>query len=543
LIHGVDLKPADDEDWFSMDDHSIATLAPPGPATRTGFALIMKGGGMKGIAYIGALQELERFYRFDMYAGTSAGAITAALLGAGYTVDELRKIMFETDFSTFIPERLSQFTNFLFYGGLHRGLELTLWLDRLLASKLDSVNQVVLGQLPIPVVLYACRRDADAIIFDSADRKSTPVSYAVRCSMSIPLFFTPEKSEGLNVFDGGMRHNYPVQALLKRYPGKKFIGLYLGEEVYIPRRPSVFRDLINIAFEATDVESVNEHKNSTIIIDPSPVSTVDFKLSREEKEFLLSQGRAAARKFLKARRLISDDEYNEVKAAAAEAKKRAVEIRRRRSRRKTARKIGLFLIGFGLAAMLAWTLLSPSPPVLGTFVSHYWSSLSPPDRSTKWAGVSAADDNFQQMIFLIGQPALAGASTGDQLGPVAGVPGDKGGVFFWGNVNKDSTGKFDPNNSRLHIEIWDNKSMRFGPTGNRQKPLSLHIGPEQEGFIGVELGDNVITFKSTFMRISLAGDLQAEPFTGSMYFSNAYTKEEWHLLGDFIVPRNGFFNY
>jgi predicted acylesterase/phospholipase RssA len=138
---------------------------------------------------------------------------------------------------------LTRLTNLVFYGGLYKGLELTLWLDGLLARKLDSASQVVLGQLPIHVAIYACRRDANAIIFDSNDRKDTPVSYAVRCSMSIPLFFTPEKSEGINVFDGGMRHNYPVRALLKRYPSKKFIGLYLGDEVYVPRRPSVFRDL------------------------------------------------------------------------------------------------------------------------------------------------------------------------------------------------------------------------------------------------------------------------------------------------------------
>src|SRR5229473_1648091 len=95
-------------------------------AERTGLALIMKGGGMKGLAYIGALQELRRYYSFDMYAGTSAGAITAALLGAGYTADELRSIMMETDFSAFLPERLSRLTNLIFYGGLYRGIRLTL---------------------------------------------------------------------------------------------------------------------------------------------------------------------------------------------------------------------------------------------------------------------------------------------------------------------------------------------------------------------------------------------------------------------------------
>ena len=62
---------------------------------RRGFALIMKGGGMKGLGYVGALQELQRFYGFDMYAGTSAGAITAALLAAGYDSQEMLAALME----------------------------------------------------------------------------------------------------------------------------------------------------------------------------------------------------------------------------------------------------------------------------------------------------------------------------------------------------------------------------------------------------------------------------------------------------------------
>jgi predicted patatin/cPLA2 family phospholipase len=46
----------------------------PSLAKNPKIALIMKGGGMKGIAYIGAIQELQKHYCFDLYAGTSAGA-------------------------------------------------------------------------------------------------------------------------------------------------------------------------------------------------------------------------------------------------------------------------------------------------------------------------------------------------------------------------------------------------------------------------------------------------------------------------------------
>ena len=36
--------------------------------------------------------------------------------------------------------------------------------------------------------------------------------------MSIPFFFTPERDQGMRVFDGGLRNNYPVEALLRDKP-------------------------------------------------------------------------------------------------------------------------------------------------------------------------------------------------------------------------------------------------------------------------------------------------------------------------------------
>jgi predicted acylesterase/phospholipase RssA len=47
---------------------------------------VFEGGGVKGIALVGATAVVEATgYRFANLAGTSAGAIVAALLGAGYT--------------------------------------------------------------------------------------------------------------------------------------------------------------------------------------------------------------------------------------------------------------------------------------------------------------------------------------------------------------------------------------------------------------------------------------------------------------------------
>lgn len=64
--------------------------------------LVLSGGGIKGIAFVGAYEELEKKYRLlGNIAGVSAGALVGALIGAGYTARELVKILKELDFNKF----------------------------------------------------------------------------------------------------------------------------------------------------------------------------------------------------------------------------------------------------------------------------------------------------------------------------------------------------------------------------------------------------------------------------------------------------------
>jgi predicted acylesterase/phospholipase RssA len=58
--------------------------------TMTTYDLVFEGGGAKGMAFVGALQEFEaRGFTFDRLLGTSTGAITATLLAAGYSAQEM----------------------------------------------------------------------------------------------------------------------------------------------------------------------------------------------------------------------------------------------------------------------------------------------------------------------------------------------------------------------------------------------------------------------------------------------------------------------
>lgn len=64
---------------------------------------VFEGGGVKGIALVGALEEIEQAgYHFVNVAGTSAGAIAATLVAAGYSAAELKSIMMDLPFHKFM---------------------------------------------------------------------------------------------------------------------------------------------------------------------------------------------------------------------------------------------------------------------------------------------------------------------------------------------------------------------------------------------------------------------------------------------------------
>ncbi len=66
--------------------------------------LAIKGGGVKGAAYVGAIRELDKanlLAPIQRVSGTSAGAMMACMICAGYNVDELEKLMLGIQFSKF----------------------------------------------------------------------------------------------------------------------------------------------------------------------------------------------------------------------------------------------------------------------------------------------------------------------------------------------------------------------------------------------------------------------------------------------------------
>lgn len=337
----------------SKDNRQSEQGTSAGETPDTSYALVMKGGGVKGLAYVGAIKELEKYYKFDWFIGTSAGAIAAVLLGVGYNTEEIKDMLSNKNFCDFLDSSIFKLPfNLIFKGGLYEGHAFTAWLDQCISAKIKSFEPLPLTKIPKRVTVYASRRYQSALIFDKAGpRGDTAASFAVRCSMSIPFVFTPQRDQGLRVLDGGMQNNYPVNDLLANNPGTKFIGLYLGNYYEgMHRETSLLREMFQIWTEAVDTEALARYEQDTVVIDPRPISTIDFKLSVTEKDFLLKVGRSSALRFLLNRQLPNGPKLHEVEEAEeqtlqAKAATERIQARKRKRRRLLVLVMLLAMIG------------------------------------------------------------------------------------------------------------------------------------------------------------------------------------------------------
>jgi NTE family protein len=178
--------------------------------------LVFEGGGVKGIALVGAFSVLEeRGCEPQNMAGASAGAIVAALIAAGYTAAELRKIIGELDYDYFKDESwedriplAGRSLSILKDLGVYEGEAFLAWMRNLLEAKgVQTFGDLVRREdtelryrYKAQVIasdvterrLLVLPRDAPRLGVDDPDDLN--VALAVRMSMSIPIFFEPGSS-------------------------------------------------------------------------------------------------------------------------------------------------------------------------------------------------------------------------------------------------------------------------------------------------------------------------------------------------------------
>jgi NTE family protein len=193
--------------------------------------LVFEGGGVKGLAYVGALEVLEEkriLAPVRRIGGTSAGAINAVLLALGYSRTEQDQILRALDFNKFMDSDWGFFRDairLINEFGWYKGDYFGKWIGGLIKGRLGHEKATfrdLHGKGGADLYILGTNlATGQAEIFSIEHTPDHPIAAAVRISMSIPLFFRAVRGPNKALYvDGGVLDNYPV----KLFDQEKYIA-------------------------------------------------------------------------------------------------------------------------------------------------------------------------------------------------------------------------------------------------------------------------------------------------------------------------------
>ena len=181
----------------------------------TNIALVLSGGGARGLVHIGVIEELLRHdYKITSIAGTSMGALVGGVYARG-KMEEFREWVTALDhFEIF---KLVDFT--LGSAGLVKG-------EKVLNAMKEFIEDQNIEELPIPYSATA----ADIIHHKEVVFTSGSLFDAIRASIAIPTVFTPIKKDGAVLVDGGVMNNVPISNV-RRTDGDKLVVVHVNAAI------------------------------------------------------------------------------------------------------------------------------------------------------------------------------------------------------------------------------------------------------------------------------------------------------------------------
>ncbi|MFC4022815.1 patatin-like phospholipase family protein [Oceanobacillus longus] len=289
---------------------------------------VFSGGGVKAFAYVGVLESMkEQNLQLERVAGTSAGAIVASFIAAGFELDEIKELISQLDLTQLVDPpvltKLLPFTKWLFLYrvlGINKGDKLERWLELTLARKnIHTFHDIKPGYLK--VVVSDLSLGKLIVIPDDLERvygiqpEFFPVAKAIRMSAGFPFFFMPKKMPGKYkkkslMVDGGLLSNFPLWIFdnngseIKKRP---LLGIKItdaSEDGIGPRdirnALDMFHALFSTMKQAHDARYISKNEKQNILFVPiKNTGTVNFHISQTAKENLIENGRKYATDFFK----------------------------------------------------------------------------------------------------------------------------------------------------------------------------------------------------------------------------------------------------
>lgn len=258
-------------------------------------AVVLSGGGAKGVSHIGVLRALEENgIPIDYIAGTSMGAIIGGLYAAGYSPDQMEKMITSEEFTKWVSGKLDQ-QYIYFFRKDHPDPS---WLT--FRFKYDSVLQTklptnIVSPIRMDFAFLELFADASAAAGYNFNKLMIPfrcvasdirfnkpyilrkgdLGSAIRASMTFPFYFKPIRIDGKLLFDGGMYNNFPSDVVMEDFYPDIIIGSKAAGNYDPPKEDDIISQLGSMLMGET---KFNLYCDASVLIEPhlKDVNVIDF---------------------------------------------------------------------------------------------------------------------------------------------------------------------------------------------------------------------------------------------------------------------------
>lgn len=269
--------------------------------------IVLSGGGSSGIAHVGVLKALEENnIPVDYITGTSIGSLIGAYYAAGYTPEEIEKIVKSKFFKqisigemppkyTYLLKKRNDYASWVslkvllnqpLISNLPTNVINSVPIDYYMMEMFAGVNAKSKGNFDSLLVpfrsLASDIEQKQSVVFKDGD-----LSSAVRASMSYPFYLRPLMIDNKLLFDGGLYNNFPTDVMYDEFYPDFIIGSNVAEKNGHPDDDNLYLQLRHLLMAQTNFSPVCENG---VLIEPwSQVNTFNF----DEIPRLIDSGYAA----------------------------------------------------------------------------------------------------------------------------------------------------------------------------------------------------------------------------------------------------------
>lgn len=258
--------------------------------------IIFSGGGIQGLSYLGIIEVLQNnntLNQLKTITGTSIGSIAAVLLCMGFQSENLKELLFNTDYTSLVQLNLFNFTAKY---GIDSGHKIVEFIQNIISQKYspDITFKELYEKTNIKLTLTSlCVNDGEILYINYETCPNLKIIHGIRMSISIPFLFTAVKYNKKYYVDGGIFDNFPIHL----YPPENTLGINIQNEncSEIHNVEQYIHTLFNCVLNKVQYKNDKEYKIITI---QSETSSFDPTLDKNGIQNLYNIGKNVTTDFL-----------------------------------------------------------------------------------------------------------------------------------------------------------------------------------------------------------------------------------------------------